>query len=330
MTDLEKRAGGDEPEHELLEQLSDELGRAFDLSARIGGRTLAEAVLGRLRELRPGEPPQWGGPGEIAQVASERSGPLDFYYRPHLFPEMDPALRLGHQLQFSLLPRSLPASSPLKIAAVLESYCHLSGDLLGWRPAASDDGGLFLWIADVSGHGVRAGLAAAALYFLIGAIDPGTPPAEFARQLDRSMRTARNDADPAPLFATGFWLRVEPGGRAHYASSGHPSMLLRRADGTVERLPSSGPPLGLLPGGEHRQRELRLAAGDTLFLFTDGVSETTDERGEELGDERLTGLFERAAGTPLDKARSIYRALSEFRPTSQLEDDLTFLVVELA
>ena len=81
---------------------------------------------------------------------------LDFYYRPHLFPEMDPALRLGHRLQFDLLPRHLPEGSPLRIAAVLESYCHLSGDLLGWRLEEDE---LFLWIADVSGHGVRAGLA---------------------------------------------------------------------------------------------------------------------------------------------------------------------------
>ncbi len=330
MADPDETAGGDEPEPELLEQLSDELGQAFDLSARIGGQTLAEAVLGRLRELRPGEPPQWGGPGEIVQVASERSGPLDFYYRPHLFPDMDPALRLGHRLQFSLLPRSLPASSPLKIAAVLESYCHLSGDLLGWRGSEREDGDFLLWVADVSGHGVRAGLVAAALYFLIGAIEPGLPPAEFARRLDESMLAARNDDDPAPLYATGFWLRIEPDGRARYASSGHPSMLLRRADGSLDRLSSTGPPLGLLPGSRRSQRELSLAAGDTLFLFTDGLTETTDERGVELGHDRLAALLERAAGTPLDKARTIYRALSEFRPTSLLDDDLTFLVAEPA
>lgn len=55
--------------------------------------------------------------GSLTQVARKTSRALDFYYRPHLFPDMDPALRLGHRLQFDLLPRRLPEGSPLRIAA---------------------------------------------------------------------------------------------------------------------------------------------------------------------------------------------------------------------
>ncbi len=142
------------------------------------------------------------------------------------------------------------------------------------------------------------------------------------------MLAVRNRSDPAPLFATGFWLRIGADGRGRYASSGHPAMLLRRGDGAIESLPSTGPPLGLLPAGEFDDAGLRLEPGDTLFLFSDGVSETTDAQGEELGQQRLAGILASARGAPLAKARAIYGALADHRPTSLLEDDLTFMIAE--
>lgn len=302
-----------------------ELGRAFDLETSLGERTLGEAVEERIRSLEVGGTPEWGTDGSLTQLAKKESGALDFYYRPHLFPGMDEALRLGHRLQFDLLPRHLPENSLLRIAAVLESYCHLSGDLLGWRFEGDD---LFVWIADVSGHGVRAGLAAATLYFLIDSIDEGLAPSAFARRVNEEMLAARNPDDARALFATAIWLRARPDGGIRYASSGHNPMLLLRSSGEAQHLESTGTPLGLLPGQSFEERGFQFDAGDALCLFTDGLVEAASPDGEEFGTERLAQLRIGQDRTPLDLTRVIYWAVREHQGTDLLEDDLTFLVIE--
>ena len=315
------------PPEELVQSLVEDLGRLFDLSTAIGGRTLGDVMAERLRSLRTTEPPEWGTPGDMAQVAHLEAGPLDFYYKPHLFADMEPALRLGHLLQFDLLPRSLPAHSPLRVAAVLESYCHLSGDLLGWR---LDDDEIFLWIADVSGHGVRAGLAAAVLYFLVDAVGPGPEPALFAQRMNDRMLAARNPADERMLYVTAFWLRFRADGRGIYASSGHPPMQLRRASGRVEQLMATGMPMGMLPNQTFKQVEFRLEPGDTLCLFTDGLVEALDPDGEEFGRQRLLDVLRRPLDGALGAARAVYRAVRQHRATTLLDDDLTFLLADPA
>jgi len=320
---MSSSAGPPEP---LIAELIDDLGAAFDLSTEVGGRTLGAAVEARIRSLSPAETPEWGREGDITQIAKRETGPLDFYYRPHLFPDMSPALRLGHELQFDLLPRALPDESPLRLAAVLESYCHLSGDLLGWR---LEDDELFLWIADVSGHGIRAGLAAAVLYFLVDAFEPGQEPARLAESLNDEILQARNSADHRPLYATAFWLRFRADGTGVYASSGHPSMLLRRASGEVKELLSTGKPLGLLPHQRFGQVEFRLEPGESLCLFTDGLIESRDGEGREFGPEGVAEILRRDPSSLLDTAGAIYQAIQNHGGTDLLDDDLTFLVAGL-
>jgi len=310
------------PEH-LVRELMVELATAFDLSTPIGEQTLGEAAERRLWALELADTPEWGGDGSLTQVAREGSQALDFYYRPHLFPEMDPALRLGHHLQFDLLPRHLPSASPLRLAAVLESYCHLSGDLLGWR---LEDDELFLWIADVCGHGVRAGLAAATLYLLIESIEWGLPPAVFAQRVNEAMLAAKNPADMKPMFATAVWLRAAAGGRVRYASCGHNPMLRRRSSGEVESLGATGMPVGLLPDQSYGEERLRLAPDDVLCLFTDGVVEATDPAGEEFGSERLAELRLAPGQSPMDLVRTFYRAVRAHQASNLFEDDLTLVV----
>ncbi len=315
------------PSEQVVHELMAELRKAFDLATPLGDGSLGDAVERRIRSLKLGGTPAWGSEGSMTQLAKEESGALDFYYRPHLFPDMDPALRLGHRLQFDLLPRHLPEESPLRIAALLESYCHLSGDLLGWR---LEEDGLFLWIADVSGHGVRAGLAAATLYFLIDSIEEGLSPAVFARRVNERMLAARNSGDPRALFATAVWLRAGANGRVTYASSGHNPILLLRSTGEVEFLESTGTPLGLLAQQTFDDRRFELGENDVLCLFTDGLVEAKSPDEEEFGTDRLAEIGRRRSGSPMDLTRAIYRAVREHQTTSLLDDDLTYMVVERA
>ena len=308
---------------ELLESLA----QSFDLETPTAAGSLGDAVRERLRALDLEDGPQWGEPGQLSQVAMTHSDALDFYYRPHLFPEMSPELKLAHRLQFDLLPRELPSGSPVTIAAVLESFCHLSGDQIGWR---EEGDGLFCWVADVSGHGVRAGLASAVLYFLIEGLDRDLGLSEFACQLNERVLAARNAADPRALYATGFFCRISPDGRCRYVSAGHPPMLYRRADGTVERLPAHGLPIGILADVEYPSGELRLQPGEMLFLYTDGLLEARDPAGVELGVERIEKLVSSGPNVPLELSREAYRNAQAHKQTSLLDDDLTFLSAALA
>ena len=180
----------------------------------------------------------------------------------------------------------------------------------------------------MSGHGIRAGLAAAVLYFLFDSLEPGLEPAAFAQRMNDRILEARNAADHRALYATAFWLRIDAGGRGVYASSGHPPMLLRRASGELEPLAATGMPIGLVPGRTYEQAGLRLEPGDSLCLFTDGLFEAPDPEGEEFGRRRLAEAVHRRSGTTLDAARGIYRAVREHRVTRLIDDDLTFMVVQ--
>lgn len=302
-----------------------ELGVAFDLSTEVGETTLGQAVEQRIRSLRVQETPEWGTDGVPTQLATEESGALDFYYKPHLFPGMGEALRLGHHLQFDLLPRHLPKESPLRVAALLESYCHLSGDLLGWRVEEDE---LFFWIADVSGHGVRAGLAAATLYFLIDSIEPGLAPETFAERVNEGMLAARNPDDSKALFATAVWIRAGGDGRIRYASAGHNPMLHLRSSGQIEPLESTGMPLGLFADQTIGRNQAQLDPGDSLCLFTDGLVEATSPEGEEFGIRRVAELWQGRTESPMDLTRSIYRATRAHQDTRLFDDDLTLMVVD--
>ena len=311
----------------VISKLMDELGSVFELSTQIGEDTLQDLIEERLVSLSLTDTPEWGQSGSLTQLAMKDAGPLDFYYRPHLFPGMDAALRLGHHLQFDLLPRGLPPKSPVRIAALLESYCHLSGDLLGWR---LEDDTLFLWIADVSGHGVRAGMAAATIYFLINGIEPGQSPGAIASYANERMLQAKKAGQTPGLFATAFWLRASADGEICYASSGHNPMLLARSSGEVEYLESTGCPIGLFAAQSYGERTVRLGEGDRVCLFTDGVVEARNPLGEEFGDSRVADLLKSQRETPSEHARSIHRAVNEYRTTSLLDDDLTLMVMERA
>lgn len=321
------RATEDTSADALIEELLDHLGSSFNLSTPIGARTLGGVVEQRLRSLDLQAAPNWGSLGKPSQVARESSPGLDFYYRPHLFPGMDPALRLGHHLQFDLLPRQLAQQSPLRVAAVLESYCHLSGDLLGWRWEGDS---LFLWIADVSGHGVRSGLAAAVLFFLVEQLEPGLPPAQVAQRLNEGLLAARNPQDPGAVFATAVWMRADDHGHVDYASSGHDPVLIRRRDGEIESLGSTGLPLGLLPDQSFAQGHFDLRPGDLVCLYTDGLVEARDPQGVEFGRQNVGALLGHPDPSPMDVVRRLYTAVGEHRTTSLLDDDLTFLVFESA
>jgi sigma-B regulation protein RsbU (phosphoserine phosphatase) len=297
--------------------------RVFDPDYSVGGARLGDLFEEVLDRVAVHEMPEFGTGGDSGAVASKSERFVRFFYRPHLFPGMDDDLRRAHQLQFHLLPRGLPEGSPVAVAAVLESYCHLSGDLFGWEMLR--DGRFLVWMVDVSGHGVRSGLCAAVVSILIDRARERGRVAHLVAELNRSLEACTRDRH-APLHATGFFLALGADGDGTYCSAGHPPVVLRRNEGALELLKPLGIPIGLLPDQACGSRELRLEAGDSLLLYTDGLVETKSRDGDEFGLERLQRLFTEPTETPEEMTGAIYNEIATRQDLRRLEDDVTFLV----
>jgi len=306
---------------DLLQQLSG----SFLLDQTIAGHRLGDLLAETIRDAISRPLPDLGQAGDRRTVRRDVEDPLTFLYRPHLFPGMDEALQLGHAVQYHLLPRGLPPDTPVDAAAVLESYCHLSGDLFGWR--SDHHGELTLWLVDVSGHGVRSGFAAVVMKLLLAAMDPGLPLHEIPRQLESRFEAARNPDDPKFLYATGVFLRIAGDGGIDYVSAGHEPILLCRANGAVESLEATGMPIALIAGNPWEEGQTRLAEGDTLLLFSDGLVELRDGAGEEFGVERVAGVLRRG-GSPAEIARILLHEIEGFHDLERLDDDLSLIVLQ--
>ena len=297
--------------------------RVFDGDHPVAGERLRDAMTAVLDAVEVGEMPEFGSEGDTEFVASKSDGFVRFNYRPHLFPGMDETLRLAHQLQFHLLPRDIPADAPVDVAAVLESYCHLSGDLFGWERLA--EGRFLIWIADLAGHGIGAGLCAAVLKVLVARAKERGDVARLAAELDRDLHACKRPGYEA-LYATAFFMVFESDGSASYCSAGHPPALLRRDDGSIEKLEPTSMPIGLIPGQSFKAQNVTLQRGDALLLYTDGLIETTDKEGNMFGAERVHDLFAAPFQRPEEMTARIYGELSSRQDLPRLDDDVTFIV----
>jgi sigma-B regulation protein RsbU (phosphoserine phosphatase) len=308
----------------LLDGVLSRLEDWFLLDSVIGEGTLRDRIRTIVRDV-DFEAGRWGTPGTRFEVARRRRGSFSFLYRPHLFPDMDEELRLGHEVQFHLLPRTLPDDAPVAAAAVLESYCHLSGDLIGWR--GEDGGGFLAWILDVSGHGIRAGFAAVVMKLLLENAVSGRPLDLLARDVEERFMAARNPDDPGIVYATGVFVRALPDGTTEILSAGHVPTFIRLADGSMESVEATGMPLALIPGEAAEVRSFRLDPGEMVILATDGLFEATDGDGRELGIEAVASVVASSEPEPAAMAESVYRLVERHHDLTRLDDDLCVLVL---
>jgi sigma-B regulation protein RsbU (phosphoserine phosphatase) len=182
-----------------------------------------------------------------------------------------------------------------------------------------------LWFAvgDFAGHGIAAVIFMAMVQEELERIlasCSSCEPAEVVAQLDRDLRAEF----PSNRFASLVVGRLSPDGSLQLVNAGHCYPLLLRADGTLQRLCSNGPVVGLLPFASWRGRRVQLAAGDRLVIYTDGLLEARNEQGEEFGIERIEEVA--AAHCRSETADALVRAARSFAP--RFEDDLTVFVMQ--
>ncbi|CCH32203.1 SpoIIE family protein phosphatase [Actinosynnema sp. NPDC047251] len=246
--------------------------------------------------------------------------------------DRDQLRRLATTLQRTLLPPSLSAPPGTEVAAY---YHHASpdevgGDFYDLFPLAEDRWGLFL--GDVCGKGAgAAAVTSLTRYTLRAAAVYDNDPAAVLGNLNAVLHHEYNGDDPR--FSTVVFGLLAPDGdgyRLRLASGGHPPSLLLRADGTVEYLHTPGGQLvGILPDARFVTATTRLGPGDTLLLYTDGLTEARTGSGYERYEEEALHAF--ATGLAPTTAPALVAAVTDLLAGfgAGLEDDAAVLAVSV-
>jgi sigma-B regulation protein RsbU (phosphoserine phosphatase) len=235
-------------------------------------------------------------------------------------------LDAARSLQHAILPQQFPVARSFAGVAIMTAARHVGGDFYDFFMV--DDDHLAIVIADVSGKGVPAALFMAVSRTILRAQATATPaPSECIRRANDQICTQ----NPMSLFITVFYglLDVRTGA-FRYVNAGHPSPVwLQRPEHNVVPLPwTEGVALGVMEDLAYREGRTVLRRGDTLVLYTDGVSEAMDDTGNEFTESRILATL---AGTlDSDVAGILGRLIQNvesFVDGAPQSDDLTCVVV---
>lgn len=242
---------------------------------------------------------------------------------------MEGELKVARDIQMSIIPRSFPAYPDHKhfqLFALLEPAREVGGDFYDFF--FLDDERLFFIIGDVSGKGVPASLFMAVTRTLFRSkAQQSVNISEIITQVNNELC---KDNDSA-MFVTIFCgiLNVETG-QINYCNGGHNPPFLINSGGEVHKIPRSGDmALGVVDGIKYRSLESWLSPGDILLLYTDGVTEAMNIRGELLTEERAIDFLNCKNG--LDPTRLINQLrsfVSDFEAGAPPADDVTMLAIK--
>ena len=235
-------------------------------------------------------------------------------------------LDVASKIQQGILPASFPEGDGFEVYGNMAPARNVGGDF--FDVVLLENGRLGLAVADVSDKGVPAALFMMSSCTLLkgAAIGRGAPGEVLSEVND--LLTEDNEAF---MFVTVLYAVFDPdSGGLTYANGGHNNPLLVHADGTSEELPMTGGiALGVMPGLEYQESEISLAQGDSLILYTDGVSEAMNSEGEEFGMDRFREIFTKSPPTSARGTNeAILQAVSDFAGDTPQSDDVTCLVLQ--
>ncbi len=249
-------------------------------------------------------------------------------------------LTAAARIQQTFLPRELPHVPGAAFAWICRPCDELGGDGLNVIPLG--DGRIALYILDVSGHGVASALLAVALSRVVcSPSEPSsiltrdgdvpdrpaiTPPAEVADRLNRLFPYDTTTEQ----FATMIYGVLDTStGEFRYVSAGHPGPVHLPAGAGPVILQSRGFPIGLAEDA-YGERAVRLAAGERLYLYSDGVTEMMGPAGELFGDARLLEAVGRGRSVPLQESVAVLVGeIERWCGAASARDDISILAVEV-
>ena len=248
---------------------------------------------------------------------------------------LDADLKAAAVIQRALLPTSARQVERVRCAWRFTPSESVGGDIFNFSPVDSEQ--LAMYMLDVSGHGVTSAMVTVCLS---QALSPSSEtlwieeagqkrwaqPAEVLALLEKQYPIERFDR----YFTIAYLVLNVSTGTLLSSRAGHPPPVLLRTDGTIELLTAGGPIIGLGRSPSFAQQVVQVHAGDRLFLYTDGITELENPRGEPYGEDRLYRQLQQSRNVDLDESCSrVIDSMQRFAEGQVSRDDVSLLALDL-
>jgi len=245
------------------------------------------------------------------------------------YDAVDRELRAVAEIQRSLLPACLPQIPGLRLAAHYQTSRRAGGDYYDFFALPGGQWGIL--VADVSGHGTPAAVLMAITHSIAHTCcNPPAPPARLLSALNERLASAYT-VDNGQFVTAAYAIYDAATRRITYACAGHPAPRIRHRDGRIEPLDGKAAiPLGIAADVSFPEHERTLCEGDTLVLFTDGITEARDPSGELFELHGLDRALAESDGSPQDVIRRTLSSVDRFTRGAAAADDRTLLVAQVA
>jgi serine phosphatase RsbU (regulator of sigma subunit)/integral membrane sensor domain MASE1 len=267
--------------------------------------------------------------GYLAQTLNKMSGQLKDYVqklqettaeKERLVAEMN----LAREVQMSILPQTLPQVADYEFAAICNPAREVGGDFYDIFMNTPERA--VMMIGDAAGKGLKAAMFITQTHGLARAVTlEKSTPQSVLQAVNSSMISIGH---PSPEFVTMFYAELDRrSGRLLYSSAGHnPPILLRNS--TIKQLELGGTPLALFEDAEYELHEVDLINGDTVVMYTDGVTEAMNDQWEQFSTERLESIIKQhSKASSVELAEQILKAVRQFTSGVAQSDDITLLIL---
>lgn len=231
-------------------------------------------------------------------------------------------LQIARRVQEALVPQKTYSSARLEIRSAYIPSATLSGDFYDYF---LQDDLMYLFVADVSGHGLPAAILVSLLKSYIHTeAKSESSLADFMTRLNDFLFSVSLPTQ----FATAALFRMNEAREIVYANAAHPPFLLhRRNTGETTLLEQPSNLLGAMPNMPFEEHTLSVGAGDTLFVYTDGLTDRINDSGEFYSIDRVARLIENSRDADLNTVYdSIYADVHDFAASEEFKDDIAFVV----
>jgi sigma-B regulation protein RsbU (phosphoserine phosphatase) len=236
-------------------------------------------------------------------------------------------LETARQIQSSILPANVPQLENLRIAAAYHPMTAVAGDFYQFLRPANHQLGIL--VADVSGHGIPAALISSMIKVAMqSVVGVAHDPAQVLGGLNRILTTELRGQLTSAAY---LWIDAE-NHSARYSAAGHPPLLCwKDSCGALQPIESNGLLFGVAPDSEYPVCSLAVEPRDRFLIYTDGLIEPENARGEPFGDRRLEQVVRDNRSLPASElTRQLLSELRNWQPAStSQQDDITVIVVDV-
>ena len=236
-------------------------------------------------------------------------------------------LELARQIQLNLIPKTVPQVQNLEVAGYIQAADEVGGDYFDYFQF--DENRLGVVMADVSGHGPSAALIMTMVKGILHSIAAkGNSPQDVLSELN----TVLSEIAPPEIFVTMAFLIFDgKNRRLHYANAGHnPLVHFQVADSSTDYIKFYSPSLNISPMATFTVMEIPLNAGDFIFVYTDGVTESFNEDGEMFSEASLLAEVKNgASGSSAALLQHIRNALQTFCGKAPQHDDIAMIAIKI-